>query len=452
MIKLRLETCSRICIRSSTMSLQTLTKIDELILNVLSTEDHNVNISDTIEWEKECNYNASAGDNTYWLKQLSLQVPLYKPRIVSYNNTFIIIGSDKNDNCYIYNTDNNQLELIKLENEFPSSIVCDKQGNTNTHKILDVNIGNTNDKNKKKYLMFGYNYSNEKYNDLDACYMVECTYNCDTNSIQFMDVTENFNTKYLSSITTANKPFKLNSVPQIVIFDGEHITIYDYSKDNFKRYHPHKYEDISEDTYMEGIVQKNASNNNDIYEFIIWGNVSCYQCVLSNNDENNDVNKYIFDFKKLSYIQENVEWQFFSYVIYNNFVICFGGSIQENNEVNTICSIFMYEIDKDSWHKSDNVILPNKTFHTEAFLNTDKHQLVAHIIGGMKTIGYSQADDCIYNSDDTNHWRLYLDYTSYAKQQICDILQAQLFTHQISQIIIRFLDFGGFMSSLILLQ
>eukprot|EP01084_Bolivina_argentea_P231684 390634_1 len=164
------------------------------------------------------------------------------------------------------------------------------------------------------------------------------------------------------------------------------------------------------------------NNKNKMNRFIIWGNEACYQCLLTNNannDKENNVNSYCFNFKKLSYINSNKDWSSFSYAVYNGFILCFGGMTQ--NDDNALWKIFLYDINNDKWYDHygapNSITLPNNTYNTTAFLNIDKYKVTVHIIGGTKVIGRGKNTNDEYSTSDTNHWRLYLGYTIESKKK-----------------------------------
>eukprot|EP01084_Bolivina_argentea_P301575 520306_1 len=181
------------------MSVKTLQKIDALILNIsIGDESSYINVSNPIDWEKEHEY---FGDDWYWLNHNCLPSKIFRPQIVSLNSTFLIIGSENNQKCYIYNNDHKELKSIDLENEFPK---CAYQQNAriNIHKVLDIynNIKQQiQNKDTKTYLMFG--------NNGNSCFMVECTYNIKQKSMKFYIVTNKFNMNYLSNVANVQSSF-----------------------------------------------------------------------------------------------------------------------------------------------------------------------------------------------------------------------------------------------------
>eukprot|EP01084_Bolivina_argentea_P242157 406330_1 len=185
----------------------TLAKIDELILNLTIKGDliqpsTYFNVTNTIEWEKEYKYES---DDMHWLQQCDLPLKLWKPRIAKCGATFLIIGSENNNECYVYDTINNKLDLIELDNNFPQC-VADETGR-NRHKILLLDdMDNESNEYTIQYLLFG----NDGVTQSSAVYMIKCLYNIKKNSLKFINITNNFDTKYLLGIDQMKNSFKIN--------------------------------------------------------------------------------------------------------------------------------------------------------------------------------------------------------------------------------------------------
>ncbi len=94
-----------------------------------------------------------------------------------------------------------------------------------------------------------------------------------------------------------------------------------------------------------------------------------------------------------------VDWNSFGYVTYNDFILCFGGNIQNEFEDDEIYSIesnrmddtFLFNMTGNIWYRAnDNYILPDLIDNTTAiFQNDSVGNATIHILGGNKIVAVS---------------------------------------------------------------
>eukprot|EP01084_Bolivina_argentea_P301574 520305_1 len=391
-------------------------------------------------------------DNDIGFEEINLPHKLFNItpyRLLSYDNnkTFIIFGTATINKCYIYDTVNNRLNLISLENEFPS--VFEGIDKYNKHQV--VNISNEEKTNENTFLMFGNNGKDEE----NSNFFIQAKYDVNKNSIKFIDLQQTkFTGHNIPQFNYKCHVFNMYEKNQILLVGPNFVGcgpydvyIYDYMQNNFAKY---KIDHLNDKICLfEGMIHKTKKNKIVKDHFIVFGGDNCYEMILKHK---NDIKSYSFEFKKLKWITDNKninlpeeyknfkEWHNFSYVAYNDFIICFGGRIdnEKTGEYDTINTIYLYDMKNNIWYDADSSIylLPDLIYKSTAILQIDQGNSFVHILGGLKEI-----DDKDYKTN--NHWKLYLGYPQTAKQEIWNIFkQNKLFSTAIWKIIFDFMDTG----------
>eukprot|EP01084_Bolivina_argentea_P081071 146820_1 len=376
-----------------------------------------------------------------WVFGDELPEPLGSADVFPLNDSFIIIGTKKKKG-YIYNVSTSKFCIIELKNEFP---------NYSHFNIADITQKN-DDKHIKKYILFSRIFANCK---VIGSYVFECVYNIQMNQMQCVELntSADFNDRLHLRIQNTSHILILTMCKDEYRDNINHIIIYDFNQHIYVKYNIHQQYNHSNTCH---IVYKTKNNKIIPNKLILLGEDHIFEILIIVNTDNPDIHSYSFKFNQLSFIAtQNIcsitkisEFNGYGCVVYNDFIICFGGEIVDDDCKEVAQDlIHLYDMNKDVWHQCDpeRYKLPSLVRRSHAILQQQNGITILHILGGYQIIenNVDMADDC------KNHWKLDLGYTTESKIKIWKIFKRnKMLSLECWTVIFDFIDYG-FMNELV---